>query len=100
MLGFIINFALTPLAAYSAFAVPLADMAVSLGLNPTVVIYALIQGLEQVIFPYEYAPVLIVFGMGMASAKNYMKYNAMRALVAFICLFVVFVPWWKFVGLI
>ncbi len=99
-LGFLINFALTPLAAYSAFAVPLLDLANGLGMDPTVVMYAFIQSLEQVIFPYEYAPVLIVFGMGMASGKDFMKFNALRALLAFICLFVLFIPWWTLVGLI
>ncbi|MGI6730400.1 MAG: SLC13 family permease [Anaerovoracaceae bacterium] len=99
-LGFLANLALTPLAAYSAFALPVADMATSLGINPIPVMYAFIHSLEQVIFPYEYAPVLIVFGMGLASAKRYMKFNIMRAALSLICIFVVFIPYWNLIGLL
>ena len=54
-LGFIVNFAMTPLAAYSTFALPVAEMAAALGVNTTPIMYTFIHSLEQVIFPYEYA---------------------------------------------
>lgn len=99
-MGFLINFALTPLAAYSAFTAPLVDMANTIGVNPLPVLYSFIQGLEQVAFPYEYAPVLILFSYGMVSFKNIVKYNIIRAIISLVCMFLLFIPYWKLIGLL
>lgn len=100
LMGFVTNFALTPLAAYSAFALPVAEMATGLGINYMPAMYTLIQSLEHVVFPYEYAPILIIFGMGMASSGKFIKYLVLRSLLGFVCLLVIFMPWWKLIGIL
>ncbi len=99
-LGFGVNFALTPLAAYSAFTGPIVEMATTAGFNPLPVIYAFMHGLEQVVFPYEYAPALIVFGYGMCSFGSFVKFNLIRAAISIACIFLVFVPYWTLIGLL
>lgn len=99
-MGFVTNFALTPLAAYSAFTAPIVEMATAAGINPVPVLYAFIHSLEQVVFPYEYAPVLVVFGYGMASFGRFAKYNIIRAVLSIVCIFVVFLPYWHLIGLL
>lgn len=99
-LSWVSNFALTPLAAYSAFTTPLVETATALGINPIPVIYTMIQGLENVIFPYEYAGVLVLFGFGMMSYGKCCKFMAIKSLIGIIALFVLFIPWWNLVGLL
>lgn len=99
-MGFTVNFALTPLAAYSAFTAPIVDMAVASGINPVPVLYAFIHALEQVVFPYEYAPVLIIYGYGMSTFGRFAKYNIMRAVLSLVCIFAIFLPYWHLIGLL
>ena len=81
-MGFLANFALTPTAAYSMFTEPLINMATLAGINPIPVLYAFSHALEQVLFPYEYVAPLLIYGYGMISMKNFVKYNAMRAVLS------------------
>lgn len=99
-LGFVSNFALTPLAAFSGFTAPVIEMALAAGVNHFAVMYTFINSLTHVLFPYEYAPALIVFGYGMISIKDFIKYNAVRAAIGAVGIFVIFMPFWELIGLI
>ena len=99
-LSWVSNFALTPLAAYSAFTAPLVETANALGINPVPVIYTMIQGLENVVFPYEYAGVLVLYGFGMMSYGKCCKFMAIKSLVGILALIAIFVPWWHLVGVL
>jgi di/tricarboxylate transporter len=98
-LGFVMNFALTPTACYSVLTEPVISMAQAAGLNPVPVIYAFVHGVEQVLLPYEYVPVLIIYGYGMTSFGSFVKYGVVRAIISFICIFAIFIPWWKIIGI-
>ena len=99
-LGFGLNFVLTPLAAYSAFSAAISEMAVAAGFNPLPILYSFIHALEQVVFPYEYAPVLMIYGMGMCSFGRMVKYNIIRAVLSIVCIFAIFLPYWSLIGLV
>lgn len=99
-LGFIANFGLTPSAAYAMFTEPVIQIANAAGINPLPVIYTFVHSLEQVLLPYEYAPVLIIYGYGMISFGRFVKYNALRAVLSFACIFLIFVPYWNLIGLL
>lgn len=101
--GFFANMALTPTAAYTVFTSPIIELSTAtggLGLNPIPVLYGFSHSLEQVLFPYEYVPALLIFSTGMISMKNFIKYNAMRALTSLLCVFLIFIPWWSMIGLL
>lgn len=98
-MGFLVNFALTPAAAVSMLTEPLVNMANLAGINPIPVLYAFNHALEQVLFPYEYAAPLLIYGYGMISMKNFVKYNAMRALLSLVCIFAIFIPYWSLIGI-
>lgn len=99
-LGFMSNFALTPLAAFSGFTAPVAQMAIDAGVNHFAVLYTFINSLTHILFPYEYAPALIVFGYGMISMKDFIKYNAVRAAIGIVAIFAIFIPFWNLIGLL
>ncbi|MCD2137595.1 SLC13 family permease [Salinicoccus halitifaciens] len=100
MFGFLINFLLTPLAGWTAFTAPLVELARDLNINPLPVLYSYIQGLEQVLFPYEYATLLIIFGFGMMSMGQFIKYNLVRAVISGVAIAVLFIPYWYLIGLL
>lgn len=98
-LGFLANFALTPNACYSVFTEPVIAMAQAANMNPIPVLYSFVHGVDQILLPYEYVPVLLIYGYGMISFKNFVKYNLVRAIISFTCIFVIFIPWWKLIGI-
>jgi di/tricarboxylate transporter len=100
MLLFLCNFLMTPLAMEAAFTVPLATIAVELGINPMALYYFILQGVDQIILPYEYALYLIYFAFGLIHTKDFMKVMGAKCIVNFIMCFALLLPWWGFLGFV
>lgn len=98
--GFVTNFILTPLAAYSAFTEPIASMAVKMGINHLPLVYCFTQSMEQIILPYEFAPVLFLYGYGMITFKRMVAYSAVKSILSLLCILFVYMTWWKIIGLL
>jgi len=98
--GFLINLILTPLAAYSAFTGPVVMIAESLGVNPLPLVYTFSMTMEQIVFPFQFVPVLIIFGYGMISFKDMVVYNIVKTLISLACILTIYIGWWYFIGLI
>ena len=100
LMGVLANFFLTPLAAMSAFGTSLTEIALSLNMNPYPILYAFNQGLDQLLFPYEYAIYLVYFSFGMIKMKDFIKYGAVKMAISFAFIMLAAVPYWMFVGLL
>lgn len=100
LLAVLVNFALTPLAAMASFGVPITDIALSLNMQPYAILYAFNNGLDQVLFPYEYAIYLIYFSFGMLTMKDFVKFFSTKMVLAFIFLVVLVIPYWTLIGLL
>ena len=98
--GFISNFLLTPLAAYSAFTEPVVRIAESLSINAMPLVYTFAVSLEQVVFAYEFIPVLMLFGFGMISFKNMVIFNIIKSVLCFLCILLVYTTWWSIIGIL
>jgi di/tricarboxylate transporter len=96
--GTAINFLLTPLAAFSAMTVPITQLALEVGVNPLPVMSAFSYGLEQYIFPYEYAVLLFFYATGWVHLRHIMLVFFMRFFVALILLVAVAYPYWSMLG--
>ena len=94
------NFLMTPLAMEAAFTVPLASIAVELGINPMALYYFILQGVDQIILPYEYALYLIFFAFGLIHTKDFMKVMGAKCIVNFVMCFALLLPWWSFLNFI
>ena len=57
--GVIANFLLTPVAAATSLSVPMAQIAVDLGMTIKPTLYSFLYGLDQFILPYELAPAFL-----------------------------------------
>ncbi len=95
---FFANFAMTPMAIYAAFTVPLASIGQALGINPMAIYYFLMSAGDQIIFPYEYALYLIFFAFGTIKMSDFIKAAAVKTLINFVVVFALLLPWWNFIG--
>jgi len=93
-----LNFVMTPLAMEAAFTIPFATIAVAIGINPMALYYFMMQAVDQIIFPYEYALYLIFFAFGMIHMNDFMKISGTKMALNFIMCFALLLPWWNFLG--
>lgn len=100
LLGVVLNFLLTPLAIMAAFAAPIAQIAVDLGINAQGALYALFHSIDQLLLPYEFVPYLIFFSFGMIPMKEFMKIMGLKMVLFFVFLLVVLIPYWMLLGVI
>lgn len=94
-----VNFMLTPLAAVSALSLPWAEIAQHVNMNPLPMLYSFLYGLDQYIFPYEYALYMYIFSTGHITPKHMFKGLGLRILFVAVILMLLQVPYWKLIGL-
>ena len=97
---FVLNFLMTPMAIWALVTTPLVNIGISLGMDPTAFIYALMHSAEAIILPYEYVPYLCVYAYGMLSMKDFAKMSAVRCVLYFAGFMLVLLPYWMLIGLL
>jgi len=100
VLGVVVNFLMTPMAAVGAFGSPLAQLAVNLGLDPYTLVYSMLYGLDQLLFPYEIGYMLYTFMSGAVTLKHIMGALAIRMVACALFIPALLVPYWKLIGFI
>jgi len=100
LLCVVANFLMTPLAIMAAFSAPLTEIALNLGIDPLAFYYTIFHGVDQIIFPYEYALYLVYFSFGLIHIKDFMKIFSIKMLTSIILILFVLIPYWKLIGLI
>lgn len=99
MVNVILNFLLTPMAIMAGFTTTFLQIGTSLGINPYVIYAMELIGTDQILFPYEYALVLLYFSFGYIGMKDFVKYFGAKMLLCAVFLPVVVFPFWKLFGL-
>ena len=100
VLGVVVNFLMTPMAAVGALGVPLAELGTTLGYEPYTLVYALLYGLDQALFPYEIGFFLYIFSTGAVSLKHIMGPMFIRMVAFTLLIPAILVPYWKLIGFI
>lgn len=95
---FILNFFMTPMAITVAFALPLAQVAIDIGMNPMALYMLMGNASDQILLPYEVVLWLVYFSFGMMGMKDFIKFMSVKTVVNAIFMFAVMVPWWKITG--
>lgn len=98
VIGLLINFLLTPIAAFVSLTGPLVSMAQGMNIDPRIFVHAFQYGLDQYVLPYEYAPLLLAFGMGYIGFGDMVKVLAVRMVVTGVFIVVIAYPFWSFVS--
>ncbi len=96
-IGSLLNLLLTPMAAYAALTASVVEIAQHLQVSPLLMVYTYSYGLDQYIFPYEYAILLYFYATGYPRINHVMKVFGVRMLVCVPFVALVAYPWWKFV---
>lgn len=97
---FVGNFVMTPLGLYAALTVPLAQIGLTMGVSVLTVSYAIMQLGTEIILPYEWALALLFFSFNIIDLKSFMKLFGVRAVLSFVFLQLVTIPYWRLIGLI
>ncbi len=99
--GIIMNILMTPSAMQGMFPGPLAALGTGLGISyPLLPFMAMFFANDMVFFPYENAYLLIMFGFGAISMKDFMKYNLIKMVLTLALFWVLVLPFWYVIGLI
>ncbi len=93
----ILNFLLTPFAILASFSEPIAQIAVSLGINPLGALWSMYIGVDQVFLPYEYIAYLIFYSFGFIKMSDFIKIYGLKSVLVSLLTFFVLIPWWNFV---
>ena len=96
-MGAAVNFLLTPLAATTTLTSPLAELGVRMQINPRILYYSFQYGLDNYVFPYEYAVLLYFFSAGYMLFKDMVKVLAVRMVLTGAFLAAIAIPYWKMV---
>lgn len=100
LLAFVMNFILSPLAIASTFTAPLTQLALDLSINPLTFYYAMIQGADQLLLPYEWPYFMVFFSFGLISMKDFFKVYSTKLIVSFLYFIAVMIPFWHLIHLL
>lgn len=100
VLGVVVNFLMTPMAAIGALGAPLSQLALSLGLDPYTLVYSLLYGLDQLLFPYEIGYMLYTFMSGDVTLRHIIGALGIRMAAFAVFVPLLLVPYWKLIGFI
>lgn len=100
MICYAANFIMTPLGIMAALAVPLASLAVNIGINPLSAAYTLIQSTDYILLPYESGPSILFFAYGFWSMKDFIKVNTLKFVLYIIFVVIIIIPYWTLMGVI
>lgn len=98
VLCFLLNFIMTPLAIWSAFAVPFVSITNASGINPQALFMTMYHATDQVIMPYEYAYYLLFFSFGLIPMKEFVKIMSIKTVVNVAFVFLILIPFWQVIG--
>lgn len=98
IVGVVLNFLLTPLAATSTLSAPITELGMQMGLDPRILYFSFQYGLDNLIFPYEYALYLYFFSSGYISFKDMVLVMALRMVLAGVFVAFVAMPYWRMLG--
>ena len=97
VLGAGANFLLTPLAATTTMTSPITELGVQMNIDPRILFYSFQYGLDNYVFPYEYAVLLYLFSSGYMLFKDMVKVLAARMVLTGVFLVLIAIPFWKFI---
>ena len=84
----------------ACLSLPMAQIALNLGIDPLAIYFLMTNAYDQVLFPYEYALYLIFFSFGLIRMKDFVSIMGVKMVLNFLFCMLVMVPFWMVIGLI
>ena len=98
LIGFGLNFILTPFAIYGAFTAPLAQLAADLGFNPLFIQYVLVAAGDSILLPYESVGYLLFYSLAFCKIKDWIKLFGLKSVMWCILVVLISTPFWRLIG--
>ena len=95
---FVLNFIMTPMAITVTFTLPLAQVAMDIGMNPVALYILMGNASDQILLPYEVVLWLVYFSFGMMHMKDFIKFMSVKTVINMLFMFLFMIPWWKISG--
>ena len=88
------NFILSASAMFAALSAPLTQIAISLNLQPVVVMMAIVLGADMYFLPHEVTTLVVIFSFGMMTMKDFIMLASIKSAVTFVSFLVLQLPYW------
>lgn len=98
LFGIVGTLLLTPLAAVASLTSPLIELSTQMNLDPRVLYFSFLYGLDNYLFPYEYPVLLLFYSFGYINFYSMLKVLAVRMLITIPFLFLVAIPFWRWLS--
>ncbi|MGM9608527.1 MAG: SLC13 family permease [Oscillospiraceae bacterium] len=98
--GFLLNFILTPMAMLGVGTMPVAEIAANLGIGVKGMLYLFYLTTDAIVMPYESMVYVIPFAFGMIKMKDFIKFGAVRVIIALLIALFIMVPYWTLIGIL
>lgn len=95
---FVLNFIMTPMAITVTFTLPLAQVAMDIGMNPVALYILMGNASDQILLPYEVVLWLVYFSFGMIHMKDFIKFMSVKTVINMLFMFLFMIPWWRISG--
>lgn len=90
------NFLLTPLGTVSTLTAPLAELGLQTGVDPALLYFAFQYGVDNIIFPYEYAIYLYFYATGWINLRYMLLVMSIRMVLTAFFIAWIARPYWEF----
>lgn len=94
------NMLMTPTALMAIFSAPVTQLAIDMGINPNVFMFAVKFGGDLILLPHETPVTAFLFSFGYIKMKDYVKYKGLYIAIFFIIFVVLMIPSWYLFGLV
>lgn len=88
------NFILSASAMFAALSAPLTQIAISLNLQPVVVMMAIVLGADMYFLPHEVTTLVVIFSFGMMTMRDFIMLASIKSAVTFVSFLVLQLPYW------
>lgn len=99
LFGMVANCFMTPYAMLGGLSLPIAQIAVSLGINPIAAVMILLWSCEILYLPYQSAGNLIMYQYGLYPMKEFIRTEGLKSIIMMIVFVVIMYPMWNLFGL-
>lgn len=99
ILGIITVLFLSPTTGMAALCVPLANLALEIGLDPRALLYPFFYGMDMYFMPYQYGLTLLLVSYKRVSLKDMSTVLLMKILLSIIVLLPFSLFYWRLIGL-
>lgn len=100
VIGVAANLVMTPFAMLGCLAIPFAQVATSLGINPIAACMILQYTIDMVFFPYEASGNLIMYSYGVWPMKEFFVQNAVKTAINAVVFLAIMYPLWSLFGMV